>query len=118
MNRELYSAKVMDLANKCKNPIVRSAILSGMMGGDNSARLANRRLNRECREQERARAEDDRDISEIWEIAEAHPETMKVSEFRKAGIASGLEEILHRRARNEARDARRALSRFRRGEGV
>lgn len=116
--KRVYSAEVMDLANKCKNPIVRSAILSGMVGGDNSARMANRRLNREWRNYDAAREREDAIVQSMVEEMIARPELEKDEDFRNRGFKQAMKASQCRDTQDAMRDARRALCRFREGEGV
>lgn len=118
MEREIYSAKVTALANKCKNPIVRSAILAGMVGGDKSARRANRRLNQEWRDYNEAREREHTIVRSMIEELEARPELEKDEDFRNRGFKQAMRVSECRDMQDAMRDARRALSRFRRGEGV
>lgn len=118
MNRELYSAKVMGLANKCRNPIVRSAILSGMVGGDKSARMANRRLNREWKSYDAARERESAIVQSMVREMIARPELKKDGDFRNRGFKQAMKASQCRDTQDAMRDARRALCRFREGEGV
>lgn len=118
MNRELYSAKVMDLANKCRNPIVKSAILSGMVGGDKSARMANRRLNREWKSYDAAREREYAKGHIMRKETLARPELREDRDFMDRALEQFMKVSECRDTQNAMRDARRALCRFREGEGV